>query len=63
MGQANYRDKILNLVNVQFHKKIGYGNPLETALRDQGEEQAWKLFKDICPMEQVDLIPTCQKAG
>lgn len=63
MGQANHEDKTLNLVNIQLLKKIGGGNPWEIALRDKGAGQACKLFKDICLVEQVHLIPTCEKAG
>lgn len=49
--------------NFQFFKELVDGTPWETALKDKGAEQSWKLFKNIFLRAQDTLITMHKKSG
>ncbi|KAK4817941.1 hypothetical protein QYF61_002785 [Mycteria americana] len=65
MGQVKSKVRTLNFrkANFQLFKEVVNRTPWETALRDKGAEQSWRIFKDAFHRAQKLSIPMCQKSG
>jgi len=63
MGQVKSKVRTLNCrkANFQLFKQLVNGTPWETALRDKGPEQSWRIFKDAFYRAQELSIPRCKK--
>ena len=65
MGQVKSKVRTLNFrkENLQLFKELSQWDPSwETALRDEGAEQSWQIFKDAFHRAQELLIPQCKKS-
>jgi len=47
--------------NFQLFKELVNRTPWETALRDEGAEQSWQIFKDAFHRAQELSVPRCKK--
>ncbi|KFW11305.1 hypothetical protein N327_10989, partial [Fulmarus glacialis] len=65
MGQAKSEVRTLNFrkANFQLFKKLVNRTPWETALRDEGAEQNWQIFKDAFRRAQELSIPSYKESG
>ena len=64
MGQAKSKFRTLNFRKVKFQllKELVNRTFWQTALRDKGAEQSWRIFKDVFHRVQELLIPRCKKS-
>ncbi|KFZ67676.1 hypothetical protein N338_01599, partial [Podiceps cristatus] len=65
MGQAKCKVRTLNFrkANFQLFKELVNRTPWETALKDKGSEQSWKIFKDVFQRVQELSVPRSKKLG
>ena len=65
MGKARSIVRILNYRkdNFKLYKEVLRRTPWETALRDKGAQQSWKIFKGAFHKAQELSIHRCKKSG
>ncbi|PKU39791.1 rna-directed dna polymerase from mobile element jockey-like [Limosa lapponica baueri] len=62
-AKSNIRTLNFRKANFPLFKELVSKGPWETALRDNGAEQSWQIFKDAFHRVQELSIPRCKKSG